>query len=129
MKRQLKIGQILVYYDFPHVFTAKDEVGMDLICLLVDLAEDDMLFLSTPISKERLLKFLNGSVQLREIFQSPEVKQFFQFNSIEEVIQATTYDLEALPEDFLPESGFEFQATNTKAESLVLESFKGWRIS
>ncbi len=124
MDKVLKIGQILVYYDFPHVFTAKDEVGTDFLCLLVNLDESDLLFLSTAISKDRLIKFLNGSVELREIFQSPEVKQFFQFNEIEDLIQANEYDLDVLPDEFLPESGFKFQTIKDRDEIIISESIE-----
>lgn len=124
MNKILNIGQILVYYDFPHVFTAKDEVGTDFLCLLVDMHEEDMLFIGTAISKGRLLKFLNGSIQLREVFKSPEIQQFYEFNSIDNLIQATEYKLNEIPEEFLPENGFEFQNNKSKDELIVSESIE-----
>ena len=93
MNRVLNISQILVYYDFPHIFIANDLVGTDYLCMLATYEEDEATFLAIQISKNKLIGFLNGSLDLRDVFENPEIKQWFTFNSIEDNVIANTLDL------------------------------------
>lgn len=106
MIKQLQILQILVYYDVPEIFIASDEVGTKFICLLVDLDQRSIFYISTPISSNRLSKFINGNEDLREIFTKPETNQIYSFNSISERIEAILLEKTDLPEEYLPEAGF-----------------------
>ena len=43
MIKKLTISQVLVYYDIPELFLAKDEVGTNFICLLVSYEDDEII--------------------------------------------------------------------------------------
>lgn len=105
MRKQLHILQILVYYDIPEIFIATDEVGTKFLCLLVDVDNESILYISTAISANRLTEFINGRVDLREIFVSPETNLIYSFDKISENIEANLFDGEKLPEEYLPEVG------------------------
>ncbi|MFW5871885.1 MAG: DUF6575 domain-containing protein [bacterium] len=109
MRKQLHILQILVYYDIPEIFIATDEVGTKFLCLLVDVDNESILYISTAISANRLTEFINGRVDLREIFVSPESNLIYSFDKISESIEANLFDREKLPEEYLPEVGFKYE--------------------
>ena len=62
MKRILNISEILVYYDYPEIFTAYDEVGTHYICLLISIDGERIKYISTTISTKRLTSFINGKI-------------------------------------------------------------------
>lgn len=108
MKKLLHIQQILVYYDIPEIFIAADEVDTKYLCLLVDIDKDLTKYISTPISSERLTRFINGKEDLRNVFITPETNYIYFFDKINEFIEASVWEKE-LPEEFLPEEGFIFE--------------------
>jgi len=123
LNRLLNISQILVYYDFPHIFTANDKVNTSYLCMLVSI-EDEPLFIATQISKIRLINFLNGSVDLRDIFENPEINQIFTFNQIEDEINAKLFELAVIPNSFLPEKDFYFKNHSQSDDIIVQESIE-----
>ena len=124
MNRVLNISQILVYYDFPHIFIANDLVGTDYLCMLATYEEDEATFLAIQISKNKLIGFLNGSLDLRDVFENPEIKQWFTFNSIEDNVIANTLDLDNLPNEYLPEAGFNFKNHEKTDDIIVNETIE-----
>lgn len=106
MTKFLNISQILVYYDYPEIFVAVDSVGTNYLCLLVATDNELTSYITTAISNKRLSSFINGNTDLRDIFEEPEIKQWFTFNQVIETIEATEWNKAILPEEFLPEKGF-----------------------
>ncbi len=119
MNKQFNISQILVYYDFPEVFLAKDTIGTNYLCLLINDENQQLTYIATAISQSRLVSFLNGKTDLREVFETPELREWFIFNEIAEPIDGIKFEKETLPEDFLPEPGFVFQK-QLQGEELIL---------
>ena len=101
--------QILVYYDIPEIFIATDEVGTKFLCLLVDVNNESILYIATPISAIRLTEFINGKVELRDIFVHPETNQIYYFDKIAEAIDLYLFDGIKLPDEYLPEVGFKYE--------------------
>jgi hypothetical protein len=118
MKKLLQIQQILVYYDIPEIFIATDEVETSYLCLLVDVDKNSIKYISTPISSKRLMDFINGKEDLREIYVFPETNQIYYFDKIEDIIEATIWN-KKLPEEFLPEKGFKFEKS-LESDKLIL---------
>lgn len=98
--------QILVYYDIPEIFIATDEVGTKFICLLVDDRDHSFVYISTAISSKKLSNFINGLVDLRELFEYPETSHFYSFNRLTEIIEAIAFNSIVLPSEYLPDAGF-----------------------
>lgn len=106
MTKYLNISQILVYYDYPEIFIAVDNVGTNYLCLLVATDNEQTNYITTAISNKRLSSFINGNTDLRDIFEEPEIKQWFTFNQVIDTIEATEWNEAFLPQEFLPEKGF-----------------------
>lgn len=109
MRKQLHITQILVYYDIPEIFIATDEVGTKFICLLVDIDKESILYISTPISTTRLSGFINGNINLREIFVKPETNFIYSFDKISDTIEANLLKEKVLSDEYLPNMGFTYK--------------------
>ena len=125
MIKKLTISQVLVYYDIPELFLAKDEVGTNFICLLAIYEDDDLLFVCTAVSSVRLMSFINGSTDLREIFKNPETGQFFQFSKLEgSYIEADFWEITELPEELLPEQGFKYQKEVAENNLILSETIE-----
>ena len=112
MTKTLNISQILVYYDFPEIFVAYDNVGTNYLCLLVSADNEQTSYISTAISNKRLSNFINGKVDLRDIFENPEIGQWLFFDQLNETIEAKEWEGENLPNEYLPDQGFLYQKQN-----------------
>lgn len=119
MTQNFTISQILVYYDFPEIFVAVNDIGTNYLCLLVGTEDANTNYISTAISIKRLTGFINGDVDLRDIFEMPEINQWFLFYNVDEVIIAESWDELDLPENFLPEKGFLYHK-QLQGEELIL---------
>lgn len=107
MKRQLNIKRILVYNDFPELFLGKDNIGLDYICLLVKYDIEEYEYVAVAISKKKLFKFLNGKIDLRHIFENPEVKEWYSiYDTSKRDVTAVLNDYKNLSEEYLPEEGY-----------------------
>jgi len=124
MDIKLEIQQILLYYDFPEIFTAKDAVDTKYLCLLTNIINEEPKYISTPISNKRLSNFINGSEDLREIFVNPESNRYFEFTTTKETIIATKYPEQLLPEELLPEEGFVLRDQIKNEDEIIQESIE-----
>lgn len=124
MKKHLHILQVLVYYDVPEIFIATDEVNTKFLCLLVDLFDNSIIYISTPISSERLSAFINGKEDLRNIFANPETNHIYVFDRIGDSIEAKLWQEESLPEEFLPEAGFKYEKALSNNEIIFQEALE-----
>lgn len=121
MSKNLTISQILVYYDYPEIFTAFDDVGTNYVCLLTGTERESTNYIATTISVKRLSEFINGKVDLRDIFESPEVREWYTFSSAVEPIKVDDWKEQALPQEYLPERGFLYQKPLTDNEVILKE--------
>lgn len=119
MTKRLNILQILVYYDFPEIFIAIDEVGTNYLCLLVNTDQGNITYIATAISSKRLSGFINGNIDLRDIYELPEIKEWYYFNQVDGSINAELWQDGNIQESFLPEKGF-FYHKPLHGEELIL---------
>ena len=107
MKNKLKVLSTLIYYDVPHLFLGRDVVGTTHLCLLVDDSDDSLKYLTTPISPNRVSKVINGTIDIREVFEIPELNTWQIIEEFdEEYGYASKAEFQKVPEGFLPEAGF-----------------------
>lgn len=105
MKRKLNIDRILVFNDFPELFLAQDMSGLDYLCLLTELNTDKYQYHCVSISKNRLYQYLNGKVDIREIFTNPELSEWWlTTDTSQKEFEIYFYSSKGLNEDLLPES-------------------------
>lgn len=121
MSKKLNISQVLVYFDFPEIFIAMDEIGTNYLCLLVELDEENTKYIASAISQKRLARFLNGIIDLREIFVEPELEEWYYFYYTNDEILAELWQEAQLPEEYLPEQGFTYEKDLVEEELIQQE--------
>lgn len=108
MARLLRHRQTLVYFDGPQLIVAADPVGTKYLCLLVETTDDQDTFFCVPISDARLAEFQHGTLDLLEIYVSPEVDERYaggiEFSTDE--LSLTVVPVEDVPEHWYPQEGF-----------------------
>ena len=107
MNIRLKISQILIFDDYPQLFTASDQVGAKYICLLTGFSQDLPNYICLPISSEKLTQLVSGKLDLREAFINSELGFWYEITNFEEeTALAKLLDYIQLPNEILPNSGF-----------------------
>lgn len=107
--RLLDYQETLVFYDGPQLFIAKDQLGAAHICLLVKQEEEADTYLCVPASHTRIHALVEGTIDLREVFSSPEVPELSTIVSKRGVLiglPATPIVQEQIPPKWFPEPGF-----------------------
>lgn len=105
MKRKVHIDRILVFHDFPELFLAQDKSGLDYLCLLTELNADQYQYHCISISKKRLYQYLNGKVDLRELFTNPELPEWWiATDTSQQEIEINFFSHEGLSDELLPET-------------------------
>jgi hypothetical protein len=103
----IKACRILFYYDVPEIFVAIDTVGTNYLCLLVEDLADDLHYICTQISGSRLYEVGMGTIDIRTIFESPEMPNIYEFHTTA-VGKDRDISIKPLPvvrPAFLPEKG------------------------
>lgn len=107
MKKTFDITQILVYYDTPELFVCTDNVGTHYLSMLSFDDDEGFKYLTTPISVSRLSKFINGKIDLLQIYTIPEVKDLFFISVTENGKAIFCKNIDgALQDEWLPSEGF-----------------------
>jgi hypothetical protein len=107
VRRVLNIDRVLVFNDFPELFIAKDNSGLNYLCLLAKLFENGYEYLCISVSSELLHKFLTGKRDLRSIYVNPELKEWWTTNDTSEsTFEVNLFSTELPDDELLPEAGY-----------------------
>lgn len=124
MNRVIIISHILVYYDLPELFLGKDVIGTNYICMLIQ-ENNDLKYLSTQISTHRLSKFICGNIDLRSIYEYPEIEEYYLLDYVEEKeYKIGKVFLDILPQNWMPLDGFLLNNPFEDNTTIVEESLK-----
>ena len=101
MNISLTVQETLIFYDFPHLFVAKDKIGGLQLCLAVD---DTPQYISVAISAARLLDLKLSKIDLHSVFINPELGTWFRINLTDnnEVLAQAMSSTEKIPQEWLP---------------------------
>jgi hypothetical protein len=113
--------ETLVYYDGPEVVLAYDQLSTRYICVLVERPEVAERYLCTPVSPERSLSLLSGNADLRSVFTSAEVSEFYTLDVLpksEAALLLSPIERTSIPDKWLPAEGF--YLTDLKKDEPVL---------
>jgi hypothetical protein len=114
--------KILIFYDIPELFVAKDSVNTNYLCLKTSENEVPS-YVTVPLSERKLNLIQAGLIDLREAFRKSELGFWFMSNFIEkDRLVAEKTDWESVPEDLLPEEGFFFQKIEEEGSLILQES-------
>lgn len=110
----------LLFYDYPQVFTAKDKVDCYYVCMVVEELESGPLYLALQISNKRLRGLLSGALDLRAIYQFPEISLFrlAEFQEDGETLAFTGAAYDMCPVEYLPDEGLYFDEDEIAGEAL-----------
>lgn len=114
----LKISQILVYYDQPEILLAVDAVNTKYLCLLVDYIGGEPSYLCNPISDEKLFLLSSGKRDLRSAMRDSEMNQWYLSVSIGIDFITVEPFTNPIPERYLPAEGFNFPELE-ESEALI----------
>jgi hypothetical protein len=123
--RVLNHSKTLVLYDGLQLFVASDQLGTAHVCLLVDQGQQADNYLCVPVSSGRLGQLLDGQIDLRQVFQSPETNEAFVGTPVDgdlSRMETRALRLEDIADDWLPETGFYVKSEPTPALEVVRES-------
>lgn len=116
----LRLDKILDFYDEPQLFIARDKFDAQYICLLYD-DTDALRYSAIKISSGRLNRFLNGEIDLRQLFASPENSgEYFDVCFEDNHYTATPLRERNLPEERLPQSGYTMNADSQESITVNL---------
>ena len=117
---QLTAKQILEYYDVPQLFLATDTMSSNYICMLYN-KNDAYDYLAVKMSDLRLRTFLDGKLDLRAAYLSPEQDDTLYHVTVKnEVISADCLLKQSdITEDMLPEVGFYFDNSDAVEYSMT----------
>jgi len=107
--RILSVVATIEYCDGPVLFSAVDTVGELYLCSAFAADENTTHYLCLPISKRRLDSFKAAKIDLRSIYEEPEIPAFYELVATD--CEEGELEARLLPEDFpiadkLPESGY-----------------------
>ena len=120
---KLTVDRVLIFYDLPQLFIAKDQLGGKYVCLNVDTETDYARYFSIPVSINKLNDLILSNIDLRTAFQSSEngVWYFVTFDENEEFItEAVNFD--EVPDVLLPEPDFFFPQVEEANQTIIKEA-------
>jgi hypothetical protein len=108
MNKKIKYIRSLIYYDYPQLFVAKDDVDLLYLCMVYDEKEDGIDYVAVPVSKKVYADYIEGLIDLRQVYESPEIDDYYYFSS-SDINTETGYYLATLEghilQEYLPDSG------------------------
>ena len=118
MNDKLYIEKILDFYDVPQLFIARDVFETTYLCLLYE-DEPSCRYTAIRISNERLLTFLSGETDLREMFDNPETPfEYFDVEYTDGNYLFKPHEAASVEEERLPLSGY--RMSGDKQEAVVV---------
>lgn len=122
MHTTIYLKEILLYYDTPQLLVARDRVGTNYLCMLVEQNKEFDSFVCVQVSNQKLDNFCNGYIDLKSIFVAPEISRFYIATVSD--YQSNSYDIsacdfEVLPEEWLPDDGLYTNLEKAKSEILI----------
>jgi hypothetical protein len=114
--------KILIYYDIPELFVAKDNVSTNYLCLKTQ-DQNSPMYVTIPISDKKLNLIQAGLLELRDAFINSENGYWLLASFDEkELLFAEKIAWALIPEEFLPNAGFFFQKQEDYGSTILEES-------
>ena len=108
--KAIELLHVLLDYDYPQVFVARDLIDVRYVCMVSEIADHGPIFLCVPVSKHRCDELLNGKVDLRQVYEEPEVVEFYRASpdNLFEPFRIERSLMDVVPQELLPEPGLTF---------------------
>lgn len=125
MKRILEHFETLVFYDTPQVFVATDQLRTKYICMPVEEADSAVKYLCVPVSHSRIEDIVSGKVDLRTVFEEPEIDGLYLAEPIENnltKLSSIFVSRESILHTWLPDPGFYISIEKPSDHIVIQES-------
>lgn len=76
--KAIQLLHVLLDYDYPQVFVARDAIGVRYVCMVAEEVEHGPVFLCVPVSDYRCRELLTGKIDLRHVYENPELPEFYK---------------------------------------------------
>lgn len=108
--KNIKLLHTLLEYDYPQVFIGVDAVGTRYVCMIYEIVDGEPSFLCVPVSERRCADLCSEKVDLRQVFEQPEVDTFYTArpDDLTSPFEARVADMKFVPENMLPDHGLVF---------------------
>lgn len=108
--KAIKLLHVLLDYDYPQVFVACDLIGVRYVCMVSEVAGHGPTFLCVPVSVRRCDDLLSGKIDLRQVYEEPEVIEFYRAtpDDLVEPFNIERAQMDSVPHELLPEPGLVF---------------------
>ncbi|KTB54966.1 hypothetical protein AO067_20315 [Pseudomonas viridiflava ICMP 13104] len=112
--KSIQLLHVLLDYDYPQVFVAIDAIGVSYVCMVTEESELGPSFLCAPVSVQRSKELLSGKIDLRKIYEKPELSEFYYAspNDLTVPFGIEQAQFNQVPQELLPEPGLVFQYTD-----------------
>lgn len=120
---RLSVDRILIYYDVPQLFIAKDQMGLKYVSLYIGGDTPFAEYITVPVSESKLNQLVTGEIDLRMAFQSSENGVWYIMTSDatdQFVLNPISFD--TVDEKYLPDSGFYFPAIDSDDNIIIQEA-------
>lgn len=126
MTTPLTLVQTFYFYDVPQLVLLENTLGDLYLCLLSD--DETMEYLAIRVSEKRVMHLINGALDLRDVYTSPETEHYYIATLSGGIVYVLDEQKEvSLSEDLLPESGFIFPFATEERERSIREDLLKWR--
>lgn len=125
--RQLSYREPLVFYDGLQVFVAEDQFGAKHVCTLIEQSVALDRYLCALISPVRLLSLIQGNLDLRMVYENPEIDELCLIQSENGVLDhliATPIFVREISANWLPQPGFYLSVQSAPDVKVVEEAVK-----
>lgn len=121
--KAVRLMQVLLEYDYPQVFIARDAIGVRYICMVSDITDHEPTFLCVPVSEHRAADLCSAKIDLRTIYEYPEINEFYKAipSDLTQPFELTGADFSIVPVSWLPDEGLVFDHSDevlNKAQEL-----------
>ena len=109
----------LEFYDVPQIIVATDAMGTHYLCTLFSQRGDGYEYLGAQLSEPRLMAFVGGQLDLREVYLHPEAEGALWLVTMAKQ-QLTAKDQlapESITSDMLPEAGYFYDPSDITDEA------------
>lgn len=116
---QLKITDVLLYYDIPQLFVAINGVSGKFLCLAID----NESYLLLPVSVEKLYKITSGKLDLKVAFENSELDSWYLWSlrDSETVEFDSKLIITQIQEEWLPDSDFYLSCDENQEEEQLIK--------
>ncbi len=117
------LKNVLDYYDGPVLITVVDAVDTTYICELINRVDGFDEFFCVPISQHKLEMFYSGQIDLRSIYENPEIRYFsiLKVNNYKDAMSLVYIPEESISSEWYPDEGLKLNAYPVELDASIIK--------